>query len=52
MAKIDIILKIAEMQETLNEISKAVIELPELELTMPAPNASLTALLKVGEQDG
>lgn len=52
MTKLDIILKIAEMQETLNQISKAVVDLEEVELVTPEPNASMIALLKTGEKDG
>ena len=52
MTKLDIIYKIAQMQETLNQIGKAVVDLEEVELVTPKPNAKLSALLKVGEQNG
>ena len=54
MTKLDIIYKIAQMQEILNQISKAVVEdLEEGDDGFVIGNASpLEALLKVGEKDG
>jgi len=52
MTKLDIIYKIAQMQETLNQISRAVVDLEEVELVIPEPNASMIALLKKGEHNG
>ena len=56
MTKLDIIYKIAQMQETLNQISRAVVDLEEVDDApdfMQHENAKgLRLLLKKGEQDG